>query len=104
MDDDDEPRKDYPLSPSKMSKTPSWVMLGFFLGAAFVWGFKHETEKPAPAAPVTLTEWPRAVRVAPSPLTTIEAVFANWGNHAVWQDNFTEVAMWRSDTGGYTEF
>lgn len=104
---DEEPEereKTYPLSPAKMSKTPSWVMLGFLLGAAFVWGFKRDTAKPAAAAPVTLTEWPKAVKLAPSPLTTIEALFAEWGDNAVWEEARTEVAMWRSETGTYSEF
>lgn len=102
--DDEEPQKTYPLSPAKMSKTPSWVMLGFLLGAAFVWGFKRDTAKPPAVAPVTLTEWPKAVKVTPSPLTTIEALFAEWGDNAVWEDERTEVAMWRSETGAYSEF
>ena len=73
MDDEefDEPKKTYPPSPAKMSKAPSWVMLGFLLGMAAVWGYRRSEEKP-PAPAVTLTEWPRAVRVEPSPLTTIE--------------------------------
>jgi hypothetical protein len=106
MDDDeiDQPRKTYPLSPAKMSKTPSWVMLGFFLGAAFVWSFQRESEKAEPKRSVGMTDWPKAVRVEPSPLTTIEAVFAKWGDAAVWDKDLTEVALWRSETGGFTEF
>ncbi len=102
--DDEEPQKTYPLSPAKMSKTPSWVMLGFLLGAAFVWGLQRDTAKPAAAAPVTLTEWPKAVKVAPSPLTTIEALFAEWGDNAVWEEERTEVAMWLSEAGAFSEF
>lgn len=102
--EDDESEKTYPLSPSKMSKTPSWLMLGFLLGGAFMWAFQRDTAKPAAPAPATLTEWPKAVRVPPSPLTTIEAVFADWKDNAVWENNLTEVAMWRSETGAYSEF
>lgn len=106
MDDDelDTPEKTYPLSPSKMSKAPSWAMLGFLVGAAFVWSFKRETEKAAAVAPVTLTAWPKAVRVEPSPITTIETLFAEYGRHAVWHDNLTEIAMWRSETRDFSEF
>jgi hypothetical protein len=108
MDDDDqvEPRKTYPLSPAKMSKTPSWAMVGFLLGAAFVWNFKRDDAKNVTAAPslVARTDWPKAVVVPPSPLTTIEAVFADWGQHAVWENNVTELAMWRSETKSFSEF
>lgn len=104
--DDDEPQKTYPLSPAKLSKTPSWVMLGFLLGAAFVWAFKSEPPKPAAmvAAPATPMEWPKAVKLPPSPLTTVEALFAEWGQHAVWEEERTEIAMWRSETGKFSEF
>ncbi len=101
-DEHDEPRKTSPLSPEKLSKAPSWVMLGFGLGAAFVWNFKSASVSPAPA--VTLKEWPQAVRVTPSPLTTIEAVFSEWGQYAVWDGNVTEVAMWRAESGGFSEY
>lgn len=102
--EDEEPEKTYPLSPSKMSKTPSWVMLGFLLGAAFVWAFKRDVAKPAGPSPVALAEWPKAVTVPPSPLTTIEGVFAEWKDNAVWENNLTEVALWRSETRAYSEF
>jgi len=101
--DDDEPEKMYPLSPAKMSKAPSWVMLGFLLGMAAVWGYRRSEVKP-PVPGVTLTEWPRAARVEPSPLTTIETLFNEWSKHAVWSGDVTEVAMWRSETRGFTEF
>jgi len=108
MDDDDqvEPRKTYPLSPAKMSKTPSWAMVGFLLGAAFVWNFKRDGDKNVVAAPLpsARTEWPKSVLVPPSPLTTIEAVFADWGQHAVWENGVTELALWRSETKNFSEF
>lgn len=100
---DDEPEKTYPLSPAKMSKTPSWVMLGFLMGAAFVWSYRRDAEKSAPVAPALPAEWPKALTLAPSPLTTIEAVFDEWKEHAVWENNLTEVAMWRSESGAYSE-
>lgn len=102
--EDDEPEKNPPLSPSKMSKTPSWLMLGFLTGAAFMWAFQRDGTKPPAPAPVTLTEWPKAVRIPASPLTTIEAVFDEWKENAVWEHDTTEVAMWRSESGAYSEF
>ena len=89
-----------------MSKTPSWAMVGFLLGAAFVWNFKRDGEKNVAVAPSSAArmDWPKAVVVAPSPLTTIEAVFADWGQHAVWENNLTEVALWRAETKSFSEF
>jgi hypothetical protein len=106
--DDEEPKKSYPLSPSKMSKASSWAMLGFFLGAASVWGLKRDADKAAAkattAATVTLKEWPKAARPERSELTKIEAVFAAWGQHAVWDNNVTEVALWQSSDRDFSEF
>ena len=38
---DDEAEKKYPLAPAKMSKTPSWVMLGFILGPMLEENFRR---------------------------------------------------------------
>ncbi len=105
-DDEDEPprRKSYPISTAKLSKTPSWIMLGFVLGAFFVVALPPLRKK----APV-----PEAVRVEfirppaprePRPLSDIEGVFAIWGQHAVWSDNVTEVALWNSKERAFTDF
>ena len=82
-------------------------MVGFLLGAAFVWNFKRDGEEnvvPAPSS-AARTDWPKAVVVvAASPLTTIEAVFSDWGQHAVWENGVTELALWRSETKSFSEF
>lgn len=105
MDDElDRPRKEYPLSPAKMSKTPSWVMLGFVLGAVTVASLPPLRKVPpaepasAPAAP------PRREIVMHQPLTTIEAVFEDWAKYAVWEADLTEVALWNKDAGDFTDF
>lgn len=97
---DDEPEIDETPRPPKLSLTPSWVMLGFLLGAATVWMMERSKTPPAPV-PVTVA--PKPVRVEPSPLTMIEAVFAEWGTYAVWENNVTEVALWRPETRTYSE-
>lgn len=97
---DDEPEIEEKPRPPKLSLTPSWVMLGFLLGAATVWMMERSK---TPPAPVTVTVAPKPVRVEPSPLTTIEAVFAEWGNYAVWENNVTEVALWRPETRMFSE-
>lgn len=114
MDDEaNPPRKTYPLSPAKMSKTPSWLMLGFVLGAVTVWSLPPlRKERPAPAvsrtqnlepARAVATGQPREPREPPQ-LTTIEAVFADWARYAVWDYDTTEVALWNSQTKGFTDF
>lgn len=106
--EDDEPRseKRYPLSASKMSKTPSWIMLGFLLGAIFVAALPPLRKKPAPEGTtfrVAETPQPRPPREPPQ-LTTIEAVFAVWGQYAVWSDDVTEVALWSDHDKAFTDF
>src|SRR5688572_5942706 len=106
--DESKPEKRYPLSASKMSKTPSWIMLGFLLGAAFVAALPPLRKRPAPrpetavfkAAEPAKKREPRE----PPQLTTIEAVFADWGKYAVWSDDLTEVALWNDREKDYSDF
>jgi hypothetical protein len=94
----DEPAKTYLPSPSRLSKTPSWVMLGFVLGALFVWALPQAEQavvRPA-ANPVTL------VQLARPQATEIEAVFAQWSQQAVWEYDLTEVALWDVDKRSYS--
>lgn len=93
---DDEPEKSYPLKPSNMSKAPSWVTLGFLFGVLFVWMLPKE-EKKFPASEKTSSP-PAPVRSTRPMITMIEAVFADWGKYAVWEDDLTEVALWNSET------
>jgi hypothetical protein len=107
MDEEEpKPERPYPISTAKMSKTPSWIMLGFLLGAAFV-AFLPPLRKPAPREPVMLKAIEPArttERREPPQLTTIEAVFAEWGRHAVWDDDVTEVALWNLKDKAYSDF
>lgn len=107
MDDDiPPPARNYPKSTAKMSKTPSWIMLGFILGAAFVAALPPRKKKAAAPLPEMRAVPPPASTAPrePQPLTTIEAVFADWGRHAVWSDDLTEVALWNSRDKDYTDF
>ncbi|MFZ9746683.1 MAG: hypothetical protein ACO3G4_08640 [Opitutaceae bacterium] len=84
----------------------SWGMTGFLLGAACVYAYL----RPRPAAPVPPTSAPVAVAPATSPiapprtLSTVEAVFAEWGERASWTGNVTEVALWSSAAGAFAEY
>jgi hypothetical protein len=93
----DEPAKTFPPAAYRLSKTPSWVTLGFMLGALFVWALPQVEKTVAPAAgksPVVQLERPKA--------TEIEAVFAEWGHFAVWENGLTEVALWDVDKRSYS--
>lgn len=101
--DESEPR---PPSPSQLSKIPSWISLGFVLGALFVWALPApEVETPAtpPAAELPLAA-PAPVRSGPAPLSDIEAVFAVWGRYAIWYNDLSEVALWDTETKAYSRY
>ena len=107
MDDDDAPRrkKEYPLSTAKLSKTPSWIMLGFVLGALFVIALPPLGKKSTPpAGPPRKVEFVNRAPREPQPLMMIEAVFAEWGHHAVWSEGTTEVALWNIEQKAFTDF
>lgn len=105
MDDDDLPRrKEYPLSTAKLSKTPSWIMLGFVLGALFVLALPPLRKK-APTPETVRVEFVRPPAPRESrPLSDIEGVFAVWGEHSTWFNNTTEVALWNSKERAFTDF
>jgi hypothetical protein len=97
--DDDSP----PSATGKPSQVPSWVTLGFVLGALFVWALpRHEGEDPA-AHPAEAAPAKPSPPPAPPRITTIEAVFDAWGKYAVWNDDTTEVALWNSETMNFSD-
>jgi hypothetical protein len=101
----DEPAESRPPPVSKLSKTPSWIMLGFILGALFIWSLERSPET-APVTPVVESEKP-AAPVAPLPaprLSDIEAVFAMWGAGAIWENDVTEVALWTPETKRFSDY
>lgn len=88
-----------PVQP-KLSLTPSWIMLGFVLGALTVFFLPRRDPQPAPPLPPA----PVAAPSPPLRLTTIESVFAEWGAFAVWENSTTEVALWNTEQRGFTDF
>jgi len=96
--------------PAPPSKVPSWVLLGFVIGAVFVFLLRRDYIRPgAPPVPVAGPPPPPAVvqAVARKPeasLATIEAVWDAWGGNAIWEGDTTQVAMWNVDQGGFSEF
>ena len=96
-----EPEAPPPPPKPKPSMAPSWVMLGFIVGALFIWALPNRRTAVA-EPPVRSPVAPAALRTPPQ-LTTIEAVFAEWGQYAVWDRDVTQVALWTSETREYSE-
>jgi hypothetical protein len=92
-------------APSKPSQIPSWVSLGFVLGALVVLALPRRQVQAPPALPQPEAGALRAAEPPqPRQLTTIEAVFAEWGDRAVWSNDSTEVALWNGDSRSYGDF
>ena len=92
-----------PAPKEKPSYVPSWVMLGFILGALFVLALPNRPKAGATPAPGVEGPAVKPARVAPPQLTTIEAVFAVWDKYAVWSNDTTQVALWNKDTMSYSD-
>lgn len=97
----EEPAPETPVPRSRLSKTPSWITLGFVLGVLFVLSLPEKPKRqpvqpPEPEPPVVHLERPK--------LTDIEAVFAEWGEWAVWENDVTQVALWDSEKHSYSIF
>lgn len=78
-------------------------MLGFIIGALFVWALP----RPEPdTRPIIVAHQPeqRVRTVEPRQLTTIEAVFDQWSQYAVWSNDITQVALWNSAVGDFAEY
>ncbi len=110
MDDDSErPRSEYDRprdSAAGLSRTPSWVMLGFLFGAFFVYALMRDRGPATPPAAVALPLDPPPAAAPPRPpqLTTVEAVFELWGEHAVWSGDTTEIALWNPQERAFSDF
>lgn len=97
----EEPSNERPLSPARLSKTPSWITLGFVLGVLFMLALPNgkQREAPPPEPPP-----PPPIKLERPVLSEIEAVFADWGGAAIWQNNVTEVALWDRERRSYSLF
>ncbi len=100
MDDE----TDIKAAKEKPSQVPSWVTLGFMLGALFVLALpRHNPPPEAPARPTQPEPAVAVAKPAAKRLSTIEAVFAAWDRYAVWSGGTTEVALWNPDTGSFSD-
>lgn len=97
-----------------LSKTPSWVMLGFVIGCIVMWTIKTESPAPAPVRPQPTTSAPSTPPTFQAPpekedkpdasLSDMEAVFDRWKGDAIWHHDLTEVAFWNRTTNKYDNF
>jgi hypothetical protein len=106
-DEDDLP----PIPREKLSKTPSWIMVGFVVGCVFAYVADREIDKrrPKPAAePVPVTravESPPTAQLAPTrlSLSEVDAIFRQFSAGAVWENDITEVAVWNPVTKKFSD-
>lgn len=90
-----------PPAKAKPSLVPSWIMLGFVVGALFVWALPRP--RPAPSRLEPPESNPVTIIKTPPQITMIEAVFSEWGKYAVWDNDITEVALWSSETRAFSD-
>ena len=99
----------------ELSKVPSWILLGFLIGAAFVFLLRREYIFGGDPAPTTFVEPipPPAPAASPTSLTAlegepslsaIEAIWMAWGEHAVWIGELSEVAMWNTQNLAFSDY
>ncbi len=97
-----------------LSKTPSWIMVGFVIGGIVAWTAKTQWDNRsrAVAASALAVEqakpMPTPTPLPPPPgkasLTDLEAVFERWQSHAIWRNDITEIAFWDPATSQFSEF
>jgi hypothetical protein len=93
-----------PPPASKPSQVPSWVLLGFGLGALFVLALpKHAAVESESRLAAEIPAPTPARALTPPLVSTIEAVFTVWGKYAVWNNDTTEVALWNSEAKAYSD-
>lgn len=69
------------------------ITAGFALGLGFGWmAFKTGPEQPAALTPVR--EVHATLQTKAGTLADVERVFSLWGGYAVWDGDFTEIALW----------
>jgi hypothetical protein len=94
----------------RLSKVPSWIMLGFVIGGIVALTVKREIDlrdraSEASSAAVVPTPVP-----TPSPephhagLNVMEDIFEKWQANAIWSHDLTQVAFWDPTTNRYSEY
>jgi len=99
---------------AELSKVPSWILLGFLIGAAFVFLLRREYLFDGDgAAPALVEPQPAVASLPPTSLTVrkgdpslsaIEAIWTAWGEHAVWIGELSEVALWNTQNLAFSDY
>lgn len=115
-------------SREKASKIPSWIMVGFVLGALSFYtvgdyfGSREKTPAPAPAASASAAQPAPSSEPAPAPqppdtstkasplidnsrqmtLFAIDAIFRQWEVNAMWEYGTTQVVFWNPEDKQYS--
>ena len=95
--------------PPKPSQAPSWVLMGFVLGALCVVAVS-KVRPPGKASAgaddgqvaATVSQAP-APKPAPGRFQGVEAVFYEWSKYAVWDHDTTEISVYDPDLKRYAE-
>lgn len=106
-DEDDLP----PVPKEKLSKTPSWIMVGFVVGCLFAYVADREMEKRRPAsaplpapvvqsAPVAPPETPPSMRLSQN---EVDAMFRQVFENAAWENDLTQIAVWNPLTQKFSD-
>ncbi len=103
--EEETPAAPTPSSSDNPSLTMSWATVGFLLGALCVLALPRPAPPATPSAAVPAPAGPPAIKATPGPprIATIQAVFEAYGQDAVWDRDTTEVAIWDSETGDYSD-
>lgn len=94
--------------PAKPSQAPSWVLLGFVLGALCILALPHAKKAepaPAPAAEAaSLQATPTVVHTQIlSRFLTVEELFTELSSYAVWDNDTTQICVYDPDIGKFAE-
>ncbi len=100
---------------SKPSQVPSWIMVGFVVGALAMWLFESgekasesetvvEAVAPAPAEPTTAEPLDNPLNMGGKPsIEVVQDLFAGLRDWAFWTDDRTEFAVWNSTTLSFSD-
>ena len=73
---------------------PVWLTLGIVAGCAVGWLLFHPSEKSATAVAVTAPPVTEPAAKDTATLAATERNFQKWGGYAVWENDFTQFAVW----------
>ena len=89
--------------PQKPTSAPSWVLLGFVLGALFILAMPSRQKPAAEPAPVQAPKPEPLPPPNPGRFEAVETVFEAWSQYAVWQNERTEICVYDPDLNRFAE-